>query len=66
VEGLFLILAHGDGTALVKPIVCSELLLPKPSVPMIGQISAKSTLFVGKSVKAADKNRLMLAQIQDL
>ncbi|XP_063683131.1 uncharacterized protein LOC134817762 isoform X2 [Bolinopsis microptera] len=43
VEGLFLILAETDGTALIKPIVCSELLLPKPNIPLIVQLSDETT-----------------------
>ena len=52
VEGLFLILAEADGTALIKPIVCSELLLPKPSVPLIVELSNETTQLVGKLINS--------------
>ena len=52
VEGLFLILAETDGTALIKPIVCSELLLPKPSVPLIVELSNETTQLVGKLINS--------------
>ena len=48
--GLFLLLAEKEGTAIIKPIICSELLLPKPSVPLIVQLFDKAIQIVGKQL----------------
>ena len=48
IDGLFLIIGGGEGTALIKSIICSELLLPKPSVPLNIHLSDETTHLVGK------------------
>ena len=35
IRSIFMIIADESGSALIKPMLCSELLLPKPDVPLI-------------------------------
>ncbi|KAL5269483.1 hypothetical protein ACHWQZ_G003089 [Mnemiopsis leidyi] len=53
--GLFLLLTEKEGTAIIKPIICSELLLPKPSVPLIVKLSDKAIQTVGDSLRKLER-----------